>query len=121
MTAEVQGVASVSELPTIVQLGEGGWGGGNWRKMGIIAIPNQQILVLLYTVLEHLCQLSVISRKRSVCNCQLNNIESLQELVETVVNRTLDSKLLSDQGQVNASINKKIDISQQDYQVNYLN
>ena len=77
--------------------------------MGITAVPI--LVLLLYTSTFANCQSSPGSC--SVCNCQLNNVESLRQLVETVVNETVDSKLQAVQRQVNASIDEKIDINQQ--------
>ena len=56
----------------------------------------------------------------STCNCQLNNVASLRDLVESVVNQSLsarlptainqvvDSRLQDAERQVNASIDEKI-------------
>lgn len=60
------------------------------------------------------------------CNCQLNNVQSLRLLVETVVNETMEARLPNAvnqtvasrfqniQSQVNASIDERIEISQRD-------
>ena len=60
----------------------------------------------------------------SSCNCQLNNVESLQLLIESMVNQTLDARLPTAvnqtvdtrfrdvQQQINASIDERIVNSQ---------
>ena len=86
---------------------------------------------LLCRVLLVCCAFVVVNSQQSpgscsACNCQVNNVESLRLLVETVVNRSMDARLpaavnqsvdnrfQSVQQQVNATIDEKIEDSQRD-------
>ena len=55
----------------------------------------------------------------SACNCQVNNVDVLQNLVELLINRSLDNRLPAIQAQLNANLNERIVDSQRDIPGNY--
>ena len=84
------------------------------------------LLVLVSSSLFILAHAQQPQGSCSACSCQLNSVESLQSLVESIVNQSLDarvpaavnqavdSRIQSVSQQINASIDEKIVNSQSD-------
>ena len=74
-------------------------------------------LVSVYLLLLSYYILSVHSQGEGCpasCNCELRNVQSLQNLVEAVVNQTLNNSLRNIEQRINDSVDEKIADSQRD-------